>query len=333
MKNPRILIVRPDRIGDVVLSTHLPREIRRKYPDSYISVLLREYTKDIYSGNPKVNSIITIDNKSWITLAKEIRKQKFDIAITLIPTEKLNWILFLAGIKNRIGVGHKFYQFVTNSKSVFRRKYKPLRHEADYCADHLKKLGIEVENLDSEIYLNDDEINKKNDFKSSVCPAGEKLIGINSTSGNSAPNMPADEYKKLTEKLLTVKDLRVAITDLDPPEVLRNIPGIVYPNIDKKLSEAIVNFAALDWLISSSTGPMHIAAALKIPTISLFCPLPASSPGLWSPKGNSSLIILPAENYCQNSCPGDPKLCSFEGSGGIDAEIVFRNVKEKLNFQ
>ena len=48
MKNPRILITRTDRIGDVVLSTPLPRAIKKKYPESYVAVLIKKYTKDIY---------------------------------------------------------------------------------------------------------------------------------------------------------------------------------------------------------------------------------------------------------------------------------------------
>ena len=51
-KQLRILVARIDRIGDVVLSTPIPREIKRVYPDSFVSVLARHYTKDIYLNNP-----------------------------------------------------------------------------------------------------------------------------------------------------------------------------------------------------------------------------------------------------------------------------------------
>ena len=54
----RLLITRIDRIGDVVLSTPIPCEVKRKYPNSFIAVLLRDYTKDIYLNNPYVDEII-----------------------------------------------------------------------------------------------------------------------------------------------------------------------------------------------------------------------------------------------------------------------------------
>ena len=71
---------------------------------------------------------------------------------------------------------------------------------------------------------------------------------------------------------------------------------------------------------------MHIAAALNIKTISLFCPLTACSPKLWGPLGNISEIVLPQENYCTTVCPGDPKKCDFSRDGGINAELVVNKV-------
>ena len=62
MKQQKFLIARIDRIGDVVLSTPLPREIKKKYPDSFVAVLVKNYSKDIYLNNPNVDAIITYDN-------------------------------------------------------------------------------------------------------------------------------------------------------------------------------------------------------------------------------------------------------------------------------
>jgi heptosyltransferase-2 len=75
---------------------------------------------------------------------------------------------------------------------------------------------------------------------------------------------------------------------------------------------------------------MHICAALKIPTLSIFCPLPACSPKLWGPLGNKSEIILPEENYCSLICPGDPHICDFGGDGGIDSEKIYDTIKSFL---
>jgi len=329
-KAKRFLICRIDRIGDVVLSTPLPREIKRKYPDSFVAVLVRKYTKDIYLNNPNVDEIIIYNeektSKAFFENIKIIRSYKFDYAFMLLPDERLNYILFLSGIKTRIGVGHKLYQFLTFTKYVDRKKYIPLRHEADYCLDMLRKIGIEPVSIEPEIHLSEDEKKIAQSFKNSFAPNGEKLIGVNTTSGNSSPNLSIKEYRILIEKLSTVKDFKVIVTDLNPPNEIQNIPCVEYPMKKDSLRESIVKFSALDVLISSSTGPMHICAALKVPTISLFCPLPACSPKLWGPLGNRSLILMPEEEYCQTKCPIDPKKCQYEGSERINGEKIFEEV-------
>ncbi|MCR4418399.1 MAG: glycosyltransferase family 9 protein [Ignavibacteria bacterium] len=330
----RFLICRIDRIGDVVLSTPLPREIKKKYPDSFVAVLVRKYTRDIYLNNPFVDELLIYnEEKTWKAFfgnLRMIRSFKFNYAFMLLPDERLNYILFLAGIKTRIGVGHKLYQFLTFTKYVDRKKYIPLRHEADYCLDMLRKIGIDPESIEPEIYLTDEEKKTALSFKNFYTPNGEKLIGVNTTSGNSSPNLSLNEYKKLIQKLSKVEKFRVIVTDLNPPEEIQDIENVVYPMTKDTLRESIIKFSILDVLISSSTGPMHICAALKVPTISLFCPLPACSPKLWGPLGNKSLILMPEEEYCQTKCPIDPKKCQYVGSQKINAEKIFEEVKRFL---
>jgi len=130
MKQLRFLIARVDRIGDVVLSTPMPREIKKKYPNSFVAVLVKNYTKDIYLNNPNVDAIIAFDNadkteKSFWELVSEIKRFKFSHTFMLLPNEKLNYALFMSGIKYRVGVGHKLYQFLTFTKYVDRKKYFP----------------------------------------------------------------------------------------------------------------------------------------------------------------------------------------------------------------
>ncbi len=175
----RILVSRIDRIGDVVLSTPIPREIKKTYPNSFVSVLVKKYTGDIYLKNPYVDEIILYDVednsklKSFWQLVSEIRSFKFTHAFMLLPNERLNWILFFSGITNRIGVGHKLYQFLSFSKFVDRKKYIPLRHEADYCLDMIRKIGIQPKSVETEIFLSKDESLKKDEIKKKLAPDGK----------------------------------------------------------------------------------------------------------------------------------------------------------------
>ncbi|MFA6598916.1 MAG: glycosyltransferase family 9 protein [Ignavibacteriaceae bacterium] len=320
----RILILRPDRLGDVVLSTPLPREIKKKNPNAFVTVLVRNYTKDIYMNNPFVDELLVeeeLGNSFWKKVIR-VRKSNFTHAISLFPTEKNNWLLFFSGIKIRIGVGHKFYQFLSNAKSIYRRKYIPLRNEADYCLDALRKIGIENPDTSVSIYLSDEEKKRALEMRKSF-PLDKKIfVGIHATSGKSSPNIPLIEYRKLAELLVRRKDIQIFITVNEIPDELKNIAGVIYPCENYSLRDSIIVFSALDILISASTGPMHIAAALKVKTLSLFCPLPACEPKLWGPQGNEAYFVMPEENYCGKVCTGDPHTCTFEGNGGINAEKI-----------
>lgn len=332
----RILIVRQDRIGDVVLSTPLPREIKRSFTDAFIAVMVKEYTKDIYLNNPFVDEIIIYDDKirgikNFYDFVKKIKSYNFTHALMLLPNERINYILFLAGIKNRIGVGHKLFQFITFTKFVDRKKYNPLRHEADYSLDLIRKIGLDVKNIEPQIFLTDEEKKIANNFRNSIINDNEKLIGINTTSGNSAPNLSLEEYKKLIHLLVANKNIKVVVTDLQPPKEILKIDGVFYSMMNNSLRESIVKFSTLDLLVSSSTGPMHICSALKVKTLSLFCPLTACSPKLWGPIGNESKIILPKESYCKLSCPKDPKRCNYIGESGVNADSIYDYVINFIN--
>jgi heptosyltransferase-2 len=196
--------------------------------------------------------------------------------------------------------------------------------------DLARKIGVESNNLDTEIFLTDGEKRKVNQIREELLKSKKYLIGVHASSGNSSPNWTVNEYRKLILSLTKETGIRVVITDNIIPEQLKQSEGVSYPNEKKSLRESIINFASIDLLISASTGPMHIAAALKVKTLSMFCPLTACSPKLWGPLGNESKIILPQENYCSTVCPGDPKKCSFTDDGGIDAEKVLEETKKFL---
>lgn len=337
MEPIRLLVARIDRIGDTVLSTPIPREVKRANPNNFVSVLVRKYTRDIYLNNPYVDEIILYDvdeqdnPRSFWQLVKSIRKLKCNHAFMLLPNERLNWVLFFSGIRNRIGVGRKLYQFLTFSKFVDRKKYIPTRHEADYCLDMVRKLGINPQSIFPEIHLSEDEKNESGRLRQQLAPNGEFVVGINTTHGGSSPNFSPGTYKFIAETLCKNSNIVVLITDLNPPAEVKTIANAKYPNVGNSLRESIILFSTMDVLISSSTGPMHICAALKIPTISMFCPLTACSPELWGPLGNKSEIILPERARHSPVCTVDPHECDFTGKCSIEPELIISSVNSFLN--
>jgi len=114
----KILIIRTDRIGDVILSTPVIKNLRDAYPNAHIAFMLRPYTKEIAENNPYLNEVIIYDkNNKHKSILSSIRfclwlhKKKFDIAFILNPTNRANLITFFSGIPVRVGLNRKMVNF------------------------------------------------------------------------------------------------------------------------------------------------------------------------------------------------------------------------------
>jgi len=70
-----LLIVRTDRIGDVVLSLPLAELVKRHFPDCKVTYLLREYTKCLAQGHPFIDSILLLKEKEGKILIKNIFRE------------------------------------------------------------------------------------------------------------------------------------------------------------------------------------------------------------------------------------------------------------------
>lgn len=332
--NPRrILIIRPDRIGDVILTTPLIRAVKKQFPDSFVGVMVGSYTKPLLQGNPHIDVIITDDpyngdagRTGFLRQVRLLKSHRFDTGLMPLPRERHAWMMLLAGIKTRIGVGGKIYQVLTGTKTVSRKKYIPLRHEADYVMDLGRKIGVVTDDLTPELFVSDDEkMSARAFFSDRGFDLSKPIIGINPGSNKSSPNWVPERYRQLIDKLATSHQLFINVgpagSGLD--RYFSGVPDNVIVYAPQSLREIVSLSSQLSLLVAPSTGTMHIAAALKIPTVALFCPLTACSPQLWGPLGNTAEIVFPMENYCQHQCPGDPKICPFDG---IAVETVLDRV-------
>ena len=320
----RVLIIRQDRIGDAVLATALPREIKRTWPDCQVGVLVRSYTRPLFAKNPHVDTILCddFDEADWRcsfwSLVARLRRHRFTHALMLLPQARYNYATFCAGIPWRIGHGIILFHALTAVRPVMTRKLNKGRHEAEYAMDLARAMGVVTDDVRPELHLDAQEQAEVQVVRRrwQGAPDGSgggsrRIVGLHTTSGNSAPNWTPQVWSELVERLAGRPDLQVVVTDNVVPDAVAGREGVAYPNVGVDLRRAMVHLAALDLLVSASTGPMHLAAALRVPTLSLFCPLAACAPALWGPVGNTAEILLPSAAYCRERCPGDPKRCTY----------------------
>lgn len=333
----RILVIRTDRIGDVLMMTPVLRELKKTFPGSFIAALTQPHTANLLTNNPNVDKIITDDLKkeSFWNVVKEIRKNRFTHGLLLMPMERAAYQLFLGGVKTRIGVGRKLYEIITGMKSVSRNNFIPLRHEADYCMDLARKIGVESNNIQPEMFLTDEEKREAKKFLSSygISDPDKKII-IHTGSFGSAPNWSEEKYLELIRELLKeIPDVKIILTAREMSEKFKdqikqldkgNVKDLSVELDDLRKLSAVIS--VIDILIAPSTGPLHIADALQKKAIGLYCNRPMSSSKKWGVINKHSVNIEISTEYCDKFCSKDKNTCAFEN--GISVSQVIDAVKK-----
>ncbi len=306
-----LLIVRTDRIGDVVLSLPLAELIKKHHPDCRVTFLIRSYTKDIAENNPFVDEIVILKETNGKILINEnvrqITEKKFDSAIIVYPTFQTSLIIYLSKIKFRIGTGYRWYSFLFNEKVYQHRKFAE-KHELEFNVGLLKKFGIDEhinkQNINFNLQPAEKEVQKVREhlIKEEV-DFSIPIIIIHPGSGGSAVDLPVDKFKELiclisnnlqAEIFLTGSNEEKALCEkLKINQNIKNFAGAF------NLAELIALISFCDIFIANSTGPIHLAAALDKYIIGFYPKILACSPKRWGPYNQKSIIFSPKIN-CVN---------------------------------
>ena len=305
IKPKNILIVRTDRIGDVVLSIPMAQKVRKKYADCKISYLIRNYTSSLLNGNPFIDEVVIADEENGEILFSEnlnkIKSKNYDTCVVANPTFKIAMMMFLAGIKNRIGTGYRWYSILFNQKIYEHRKYGD-KHELEYNLNLLAKLGANPDISSERInfYLKVDEVSaeKVNSLliEKGFKP-GNKIIIIHPGSGGSSVDLPKERLIQLTQLLSGLDNISIVITgsksesnlckEFEVNQSVINLAG----TLNLSQLTALINKTSV--FISNSTGPMHIAGAMGVYIIGFFPKIPACSQKRWGPYTEKKSIFTP----------------------------------------
>ena len=340
MSEPKnILIVRTDRIGDVVLSLPMASIIKKHYPNCKITFMMRAYTMLLADNNPDIDQIILLkENKSKISIAdnlKQIKEYNFDTCLVVYPTFQLALILFLAGIKNRIGTGYRWYSFLFNKKIFVHRK-RGEKHELEHNINMLRMIGVD-EKLKAEsvpFNIHSDEKSRQRvkqilgDFRIN---SSNPTIIIHPGSGGSSVDWPISLFMELAEKMARELIANILITggehEIETCSRLAVHENIVNLAGKFALDEMIALIDSADILIANSTGPIHIAAALDKHVIGFYPKINHCSQKRWGPFTNKKYIFEPT--ICDGQCTRE-KCNQLNCMNSIEVKNVFEKIENVL---
>jgi heptosyltransferase-3 len=284
----KILIVRTDRIGDVLLTTPISRRIRESRPDAHISWLVKSYTAPLLEGNPDVDQVLIDNGESATLLANRLKQEKFDIAIIAFPRWRAAWAVWKAGIPKRIGPASKIYSLLFNDR-IFQHRSEGKKHEADYNLELLEPLGISFKRTPSRLVITEEEKKWARTLLEGHRISFQKpIVCLHPGSGGSSERWPLQYFMRLGDRLQEA-GYDVIVTG-GPGEDYQNIMidqmariPVFIPAGSISVRQLASILSQVNLMVSNSTGPLHIAVALGTPTVSVYSPLPTCHPRRWGP--------------------------------------------------
>ena len=333
----RILIVNVNWLGDVLFTTPLIKMIRRSFPSSFIACMVVPRCKEVLEDNAHIDHIIIYDEDGRhsgffgkLRLIRELRAKHFDTAILLHRSFTRALVTFLSGIRTRIGYNTKNRALLL-TKAI---KQPPAStHKIEYFLNIGRSMGLDSEDKDYKFFVNDKErFNIEEFLKKSGINKKDKLVVLN-PGGNWLPKRwPKERFAQLSDRLR--KELKVKTVITGAPKDIHLGNDIV------SLSEAtpvnacgrtsIKKLGALmeraDLVISSDSGPMHLALSVGSSVITLFGP---TSDTVTGPYGSGNYIILRKDIGCDIPCYNFA--CrDYKCMKAITVDDVFKKAKEIL---
>jgi ADP-heptose:LPS heptosyltransferase len=335
----RILVVRLDQIGDVVLTSPFLRELRRAFLNTWITLVVKPATLNLVEKCPYVNEVLTYDWNTTGSLGRLRRHaraielawnhlwgRRFDLAI--LPRwgadyYHASFLVYFSGAAWRLG----YSEAISEHKSEINIGYDHLftntlrdhavKHQVEHNLEVLRYLGATVSNSTLELWLDeDDEAFADRTLLSRGVHPENHLIAFGIGASHPSKTWPLANFIALGR--LLERDLHPRILVVAGPE--QTSQG---EQLQRELGDMVVNVAGQTTLrqtaallkrchlfIGNDSGPMHLAAAAGVGVVEISCHAATgdqshtNSPSRFHPWTKEYLVLQPAEptEPCGSSC-------------------------------
>jgi len=282
----RLLVIRTDRIGDMVLSTAALADLRAHFRHARITVLAPEGPLQVLRGHPAVDALVPLKDRR---LPPDLMG-KFDLAIDLTPDERLLGARLAAatGAPWRTGLsayGRQAFFTLPTAKA------RPDLHIVDLNRDLLRAIGVPSPAAEPTLHLQPSERAAAQARVSALGAAAPRVVvhpGAHYPSQRWAAGRFAEVIARLTETVGAAcivvagpgeEDLAEAIGAATPDALL---PG----PLDVRGLMGMI--AVADLFLGNNSGPLHIAAALGVPTLSVMGP---TDPRRFAPRRPEDTVL------------------------------------------
>jgi heptosyltransferase-2 len=343
----KILVRGVNWIGDAVMSIPALRGLRRGFPDSSISLLVRPPVAPLFSKDPAIDDIILYDDSYRGTagryrLSRLLRERRFSTAFLLQNAFDAALLSFLAGIPERIGYNRDSRGFLLTRPVPFKGEDRKIHH-IEYYLNLLRSVGVPAGTTAPWVFQT---LEDRLEGRKLLSDLSQPVLGINPGAAyGSAKRWLPERFSEVArwfiedtggsvvivgsrQEAMTAHTIEISVRsglggsrrDPDGSPVL-NLAG------KTSVGTLISVISECDIFLSNDSGPMHIAYAVGAPLVALFG---STNPALTGPPGEGSEVIRSDALSCSpcfdRTCLPGHLRCMY----GITSDEVFFALKRMV---
>jgi ADP-heptose:LPS heptosyltransferase len=337
----RVLIVRLDHLGDLLLTTPLIRALAGA--GHRVTAVVRSSLRPVLRRNPNCAEVHAVEDlcgtveSGWLTFGRWMREQSFDLVI--LPYSRPRELLLASLLSRapvRVAMWGGLLGRLTGHRCLRSGIREGRRHMSDIILDCARVLRVPTAGLSPDFFIDGETSSLVESELRSLFP-GARLVGIHPGMSGNACNLDPEVYGELASRLLAREGLAVigtgvaaekALFETWPREVLDS-PRFLNACGRWNLDELAAAIRCMDVYVIGSTGPLHIAGALGKTTVSPYCSWPPISATVWGNSGGRGHVLAPPPEYCAERRRTRDGHCRFEGA--VSAEMLHDAVLRGLN--
>jgi len=288
----RILVIKLRYVGDVLLATPVLSRLRESFPKAHLAMLVNPGTDDVVRDHPAIDEVMVLKRgnlaRQW-RFVQDLRRQRFDLVIDLTDADRSALLSWLSRAPVRLGY---------NSEGRWRgRLYTQVvaadrfgMHTVRYHLKAMEALGL-AGSPPAPTLAVAPEARREADrlLREAGVDRARPFVCLHPGARWWFKAWPAERFAALADLIQTETAAQTLFLGGDQERSLesRIADGMrtTFRSLIGKTSlralAAVLERAAL--MVSNDNGPMHMAAALRVPVIGLFGP---SDPAVWGPWGD-----------------------------------------------
>jgi ADP-heptose:LPS heptosyltransferase len=334
----RILVIELWNIGDVVLAMPFLAQLRALFPAARVTLLARPHARDVLAGTGLVDEFVDTElgwsessgrrnpfHYNWRELARvrrELKRREFDVAFSSRLHVREHVVLALSGAKRRVAFALGGHNGVLTDPIQFGN---PNRHKVEDWTRLLQPFGGAVASVETRLEVSEAERRWAETFLAQRGASTEnRLVAIHPGASVPSKRWPMQRFVEVAESSARMSDVNVlafVAPDGYGAELAR-VPGVIGAKVD--LRQLVSLLERCDVLICNDSGPMHIAGALGVPTVSVF----GSGIERWfSPLGAGHRLLTVNSNSSSSNSANTVKPYDI---AGISTSQVLDALKEVL---